>query len=199
MPRRSEGTNTRSDETAEALPVVHKSDRIPLTPINQVIYSDFLGLMGIRLSLQRRPQPIMSGNPNSVPFRDYVIRRLPGCGDRCVTGGSLGCIGATRCRCRSAVVVMWADPMDRGVAQAKEPPMEAPSHLQGPLLDQLREDSIRCSRLCGGPSGVGTRAAAESLPQRLDSTRGEVGRLRTENASLRKQLARSLGEARASC
>ena len=51
---------------------------------------------------------------------------------------------------------------------------------------------------CGPTLPAVQRATAESLQQRLDSTRGEVGRLRTENASLRKQLARSLGEARAS-
>lgn len=42
------------------------------------------------------------------------------------------------------------------------------------------------------------RATSESLQQRLNASRGEVGRLRAENSALREQLARSLGEARAS-
>ena len=40
------------------------------------------------------------------------------------------------------------------------------------------------------------RATDESLRQRLDAARAEIERLRTENASLRDQLARALGEQR---
>lgn len=40
------------------------------------------------------------------------------------------------------------------------------------------------------------RATDESLRQRLDATRAEIERLRTENASLHDQLARALGEQR---
>jgi len=42
------------------------------------------------------------------------------------------------------------------------------------------------------------RATSESLRQRLDATRIEMSRLRADNLSLREQLARSLGDARAS-
>ena len=40
------------------------------------------------------------------------------------------------------------------------------------------------------------RASTESLRQRLDSARDEITRLRADNAALRRQLARSLGEQR---
>jgi hypothetical protein len=42
------------------------------------------------------------------------------------------------------------------------------------------------------------RATSESLRQRLDATQVEMNRLRADNLSLREQLARSLGDARAS-
>ncbi|MGH2604482.1 MAG: DUF6262 family protein [Dehalococcoidia bacterium] len=41
------------------------------------------------------------------------------------------------------------------------------------------------------------RTNRASLRQRLDATREEINRLRAENAALRDQLARSLGEQRA--
>lgn len=41
------------------------------------------------------------------------------------------------------------------------------------------------------------RATPASLRQRLDDTRNEIARLRAENAILREQLARRLGEERA--
>jgi len=40
------------------------------------------------------------------------------------------------------------------------------------------------------------RASDESLRQRLDAGRAEITRLRTENAALRDQLARTLGQRR---
>lgn len=40
------------------------------------------------------------------------------------------------------------------------------------------------------------RATDESLRQRLDAARAEIERLRTENAALRDQVARTLGEQR---
>ena len=40
------------------------------------------------------------------------------------------------------------------------------------------------------------RATSDSLRQRLDGARHEITRLRTDNANLREQLARSLGEQR---
>jgi hypothetical protein len=42
------------------------------------------------------------------------------------------------------------------------------------------------------------RASAESLRQRLDAARDDITRLRADNAALREQLARSLGEQRTS-
>ncbi len=42
------------------------------------------------------------------------------------------------------------------------------------------------------------RATAESLRARLDAAREEITRLRTENATLREQAARHLGQQRAS-
>jgi len=42
------------------------------------------------------------------------------------------------------------------------------------------------------------RASNESLHQRLDSAREDITRLRADNAALRDQLARSLGEQRLS-
>jgi hypothetical protein len=41
------------------------------------------------------------------------------------------------------------------------------------------------------------RASTESLRQRLDAARHDIGRLRSENAALREQLGRALGEQRA--
>ncbi len=47
------------------------------------------------------------------------------------------------------------------------------------------------------PIPAAQRATSESLRQRLDSAREEIAGLRVENAALRDQLARSLGEQRA--
>jgi hypothetical protein len=48
----------------------------------------------------------------------------------------------------------------------------------------------------GAPLPAAQRASDESLRQRLDTARAEIERLRTENATLRDQLARALGEQR---
>ena len=40
------------------------------------------------------------------------------------------------------------------------------------------------------------RATTDSLRQRLDAARDEITRLRADNATLREQLARSLGDQR---
>jgi len=57
------------------------------------------------------------------------------------------------------------------------------------------------TRLRGGRQGApvvpaSQRATPESLHQRLDDARETIGRLRAENAMLRDQLARRLGEDR---
>jgi hypothetical protein len=46
------------------------------------------------------------------------------------------------------------------------------------------------------PLPAAQRATHESVRQRLDAARAEIERLRTENAALRDQVARVLGEAR---
>lgn len=47
------------------------------------------------------------------------------------------------------------------------------------------------------PATAANRASSDSLRQRLDATRNEITQLRAENARLREQVARSLGEQRA--
>jgi hypothetical protein len=47
------------------------------------------------------------------------------------------------------------------------------------------------------PTPGAQRATTESLRQRLDAARDEITHLRTDNATLRDQLARSLGQQRA--
>jgi hypothetical protein len=47
------------------------------------------------------------------------------------------------------------------------------------------------------PATAANRASSDSLRQRLDATRNEITKLRAENARLREQVARSLGEQRA--
>lgn len=46
------------------------------------------------------------------------------------------------------------------------------------------------------PTPGAQRATTESLRQRLDTARDEITHLRTDNATLREQLARSLGQQR---
>lgn len=46
------------------------------------------------------------------------------------------------------------------------------------------------------PIPVAQRASEESLRQRLDAARAEIDRLRAENAVLRNQVARTLGQQR---
>ena len=60
------------------------------------------------------------------------------------------------------------------------------------VIEQLRHvhDEV-------GLAGRPHRASADSLRQRLDTARGEISRLRAENAALRDQLARHLGAQRA--
>ena len=64
----------------------------------------------------------------------------------------------------------------------------------------LRETiaSLRTGHTRASPSTpAAQRATAESLRQRLDTTRQDVTRLRAENQTLRDQLALALGEQRA--
>jgi hypothetical protein len=59
------------------------------------------------------------------------------------------------------------------------------------LISSLRSSSPATS------SPAAQRATAESLKARLDAAREEITRLRTENTTLRHQLARQLGQNRA--
>ena len=56
---------------------------------------------------------------------------------------------------------------------------------------------LRSSGLLVPPAAAAQRASLSSLRQRLDTTRGEISRLRAENSALRAQLARQLGAHRA--
>lgn len=58
--------------------------------------------------------------------------------------------------------------------------------------------ALRCRQLARPTTTIPTaqRATAESLRQRLDSARHEIIRLRADNAAMREQLARNLGEQR---
>lgn len=68
------------------------------------------------------------------------------------------------------------------------------------LYDQpdLRDAIIRhrCDRSPAPPAPSVQRTTPASLRQRLEDAKDEVARLRAENAALRDQLARSLGEQR---
>ncbi len=67
---------------------------------------------------------------------------------------------------------------------------------QGDLRDaiiQLRRDAATAE---APVVPAAQRASTESHRQRLDSARDEITRLRADNAALRGQLARSLGEQR---
>lgn len=59
-------------------------------------------------------------------------------------------------------------------------------------IGTLRQDPPRGLH----PGAATQRATSESLHQRLDAARAEIGRLRTDNALLRDQLERSLGAQR---
>ncbi len=59
-------------------------------------------------------------------------------------------------------------------------------------IGTLRQDPPRSPR----PGAAAQRATTESLHQRLDTARAEIGRLRTDNALLHEQLERSLGAQR---
>ena len=59
-------------------------------------------------------------------------------------------------------------------------------------IGTLRQDPPRSPH----PGNTAQRATADSLHQRLDTARAEIGRLRTDNALLRDQLERSLGAQR---
>jgi small-conductance mechanosensitive channel len=64
-------------------------------------------------------------------------------------------------------------------------------------------DSIAALRRAGTHPDIATppfaqRATTDSLRQRLDSAREDITRLRSDNATLRDQLARSLGQQRLS-
>ncbi len=58
-------------------------------------------------------------------------------------------------------------------------------------INRLRDRSAN-----GAAIPTAQRASDESLRRRLDSARAEIERLRTENAALRDQVARTLGEQR---
>lgn len=58
-------------------------------------------------------------------------------------------------------------------------------------ITRLRDRAVNST-----PIRVAQRASDESLRQRLDATRAEIERLRAENAALRDQVARALGEQR---
>ena len=60
------------------------------------------------------------------------------------------------------------------------------------VIGTLRQDPPRSPR----PGAAAQRATTESLHQRLDTARAEIGRLRTDNALLHEQLERSLGAQR---
>jgi AraC-like DNA-binding protein len=63
---------------------------------------------------------------------------------------------------------------------------------------ELRETIGRLRTVAAPPTNpVAQRATPESIRQRLDATRQEIHRLRAENAALRDQLARTLGQQRA--
>jgi Family of unknown function (DUF6262) len=70
-------------------------------------------------------------------------------------------------------------------------------YTQSELMETLSRLRV-ATAVRGSALPAAQRATGESLRQRLDSTRSEVSHLRAENATLREQLARSLGEARAS-
>jgi hypothetical protein len=55
------------------------------------------------------------------------------------------------------------------------------------LISQLRQQHAPAATIAA------QRASANSLRQRLDTARAEITRLRTENRSLREQIARQLG------
>lgn len=55
------------------------------------------------------------------------------------------------------------------------------------LISQLRQQHAPAAGLAA------QRASTDSLRQRLDTARAEIARLRTENRSLREQIARQLG------
>jgi hypothetical protein len=77
----------------------------------------------------------------------------------------------------------------------------AVSHTAGVSRTWLyRQDEIRdlISELRDHePPAAARHATSDSLRQRLDTARAEITRLRTENRSLRDQLARHLGHQRA--
>lgn len=58
-------------------------------------------------------------------------------------------------------------------------------------------ERLRSSRPPATSAPSAQRATLDSVRQRLDATRDEIARLRVENAALRDQLARNLGERRA--
>ena len=62
-------------------------------------------------------------------------------------------------------------------------------------IARLRVDIARATRALTIPTRQ--RATSDSLHQRLDASRNELSRLRTENNALRDQLARALGQQRA--
>jgi regulator of replication initiation timing len=75
----------------------------------------------------------------------------------------------------------------------------AVAHAAGVSRTRLyRQDQIRDLRQHEPPAAALTaqRASTSSLRQRLDTACAEITRLRTENRSLRDQLARQLGPRR---
>ena len=70
-------------------------------------------------------------------------------------------------------------------------------YQQPDLRDTINRLRTATTGTTQSPSPVAQRATADSIRQRLDATRQEIRRLRAENATLRDQLARTLGQQRA--
>ena len=69
-------------------------------------------------------------------------------------------------------------------------------YQQPDLRDAIISLRIASRRADTTPTPGSQRATTESLRQRLDAARDEITHLRTDNAILREQLARSLGQQR---
>jgi AraC-like DNA-binding protein len=70
-------------------------------------------------------------------------------------------------------------------------------YKQPELRDTINRLHTATTGATSSASPVAQRATPDSIRQRLDATRQEIRRLRAENAALRDQLARTLGQQRA--